>query len=260
MADLWFKVHDGNGPYLLLAHGMLSSSSQWTPNLASLSTVCRPITVELYGHNNSPAPVDKKLYEPEQYLAQFEKIRSSVGADRWFVCGYSLGAGLTMSYALTYPQRLHGHIFTNSNSAFSEPKITQAWRENAEANRNRLIEGGVAALDRIAVHPRHGKRLPTAVKEQLISDSRKHSPLGIANTMTYTSPSVSVRNTIKQNSVPALLVCGKYEKRFQVHSEFAATHMPNLQIEFVSSSHAVNMEAASEFNAAVTAFIQKHRD
>ena len=33
---LHVDVHDGNGPYLLLVHGMLSSRVQWMPNLDAL--------------------------------------------------------------------------------------------------------------------------------------------------------------------------------------------------------------------------------
>ena len=63
MSDLNWRVHDGSGPYLLLVHGMLSSRNQWLPNLVDLAKVCRPVTVELYGHHEAPTPT-----EPDQYL------------------------------------------------------------------------------------------------------------------------------------------------------------------------------------------------
>lgn len=256
MSDLNWKVHDGSGPYLLLVHGMLSSRNQWLPNLDDLAKVCRPVTVELYGHHEAPTPIEPDQYLPESYVDQFEKIRTHLQSPKWFVCGSSLGAALTMRYALTHSHHVHGQIFTNSNSALADPTLQSGWKSNAEKARSSLIEGGLPALDRIAVHPRHAKRLPSELKDQLVADSRIHSPLGIANTMTYTTPVSSVRNTIQNNSVPSLLVCGKYEKRFQVHREFAERHMPHLRVTFVSTSHAVSMEAASEFNHEVCNFIR----
>ena len=38
MEKFYYEVHEGNGPYLLMIHGMLSSRAQWTRNLAALST------------------------------------------------------------------------------------------------------------------------------------------------------------------------------------------------------------------------------
>lgn len=258
MSDLNWKMHDGSGPFLLLVHGMLSSRNQWLPNLKELSDVCTPITVELYGHHSSPTPSDANQYLPDRYIEQFEKIREELNVRKWFVCGSSLGAALTIRYALTQPECTFGQIFTNSNSAFADPSLQSGWRANAEKNRQELIDGGLQALDRISVHPRHAKRMPSELKEQLIVDSRFHSPIGIANTMIYTTPVSSVRNTIHNNSVPALLVCGKYEKRFQVHREYAEQHMPRLRVAYVATGHAVSMEAASEFNHEVCTFIKSH--
>ncbi|MCY4656876.1 MAG: alpha/beta hydrolase [Gammaproteobacteria bacterium] len=258
MSNLWYKIHEGCGPHLLLVHGMLSSANQWLPNIEALSKICQPITVELFGHNNSPAPTESKLYEPENYVSEFEKIRTSLNIHKWFVCGYSLGAALTIRYALTFPQHLKGHIFTNSNSAFATKEMATAWSRQAEQTRDRLIAGGLDAIDRIPVHPRHAKRLPVQLKKQLVEDSRNHNALGIAYTSAYTTPTSSVRDIFQDNSKPALLVCGRHEKRFQAHCQFARKHMPLLQVANVSSGHAVNMEADIEFNQHVTQFIQSH--
>jgi hypothetical protein len=56
--QLYYDVHAGTGPYMLLVHGFLSSRSQWRLNLAALAGVVRPVVVELWGHGRSPAPTD----------------------------------------------------------------------------------------------------------------------------------------------------------------------------------------------------------
>ena len=259
MAGLYFQVHEGNGPYLLLVHGMLSSASQWLPNIEHLSETCQPVTVELYGHHRSPSPAQLELYDPLNYVKQFEKIRETLNAKRWLVCGYSLGAALTIRYALTYPERLYGHIFTNSMSAFAESELQNQWAANATQTRSNLIAGGLAAIDRIPVHPKHAKRLPADLKDRLVADSKKHSPLGIANTLSYTVPRSSVRHIIHNNSAVALLIAGQYEKRFRPYSEFAIKSMPNLSLDTVAASHAVSMEAAAEFNFHINQFIRQDR-
>ena len=114
----YYDVHPGKGPYALFVHGFLSSRAQWLPNLDRLSTVCRPVVVELFGHGRSTAPTEPEGYSPDKYLLAFEEIRANLGANHWFVIGQSLGAGLTLRYALQHPARVVAHVLTNSSTAF----------------------------------------------------------------------------------------------------------------------------------------------
>ena len=110
-----YEVHGTAGPHLLLVHGLLSSREQWTPNLAALTQHYRPVIVELLGHGRSPSPEDPAAYRPEAIVADLERIRSALGVERWLVCGQSLGAALTLRYALRHPERVIAQVFTNSN-------------------------------------------------------------------------------------------------------------------------------------------------
>ena len=83
--QLAYTVHPGNGPYLMLLHGFISSSAQWLDNLQALGQVCQPVTVDLWGHGNSPAPEDLLYYSPAAYGQQFDAIRKALGAQAWFV-------------------------------------------------------------------------------------------------------------------------------------------------------------------------------
>ena len=254
----YWEVCEGDGPYLLLIHGFLSSKAQWLLNLEALGRVCRPVLLELYGHGASPAPADAGCYETGSYVAAIDAIRKKLGAEQWFVCGYSLGAAISIRYALTHPSRVHGHIFTNSASAFADAALADSWRANANTAAARIRNGGKAALERIAVHPKHARRLPPTVYDALVADAESISPTGIANAMERTMPTASVRSDLPRNTRPALLIQGRFEKRFAPHRAFAERTMPHLEVVAVDSGHAVNMQAADAFNAAVASFIQAH--
>ena len=75
---LHWQTHGGNGPYLLLVHGMLCSRAQWLWNLPALKRVCRPVTVELWGHGRSPSPETVGHYAPKHYITEFEAIGDDV--------------------------------------------------------------------------------------------------------------------------------------------------------------------------------------
>lgn len=260
MADApHWEVCDGDGPYLLLIHGFLSSRAQWRPNLAALGEVCRPVPMELYGHGRSPAPTASERYEAGGYAAAIDAIREELRADTWFVCGYSLGAAISIRYALAHPRRVRGHVFTNSASAFADQALAGAWRAGARESAERIRAGGLAAVERIAVHPKRARRLPGPVRDALLADAARIDPLGIAAAIEHTMPTASVRSHLERNTRPALLVCGRFEKRFAAHRAFAEKTMPRLSVVEVDSGHAVNMQAADAFNRAVSEFIVEHR-
>jgi pimeloyl-ACP methyl ester carboxylesterase len=253
-----WELHSGTGPLVLLVHGFLMSRAQWLRNTADLGQVCRPVVVELWGHGRSPAPDDPAAYAPDALVQALDDIRGELGEAQWLLCGYSLGAALTLRYVLNFPDRVLAHAWTNSTSALADSTQQQTWREQGIASRNRFITEGIPAIERIAVHPRHAKHLPTDVKAPLLVDAAGHIPLGIANIMAYTTPELSVRGRIAENSRPALLIQGQRETRFNTFADHARAHMPMLDVQQLNTGHGVNMEDAPGFNAALTAFIRRH--
>jgi 2-succinyl-6-hydroxy-2,4-cyclohexadiene-1-carboxylate synthase len=251
-------VHDGNGPHLLLVHGLLSCRAQWMLNIDALAKVTRPVVVELLGHGRSPAPESPDAYRPEAYVAAFEKIRRHLGVEKWLICGQSLGAGLTLRYALDLPRRIIAQAFTNSTSSFREINYMTDAREDIDKLARQLLEMGPEGLRRIPVHPANARKLRADVKAALIEDCADMSVLGVVNAIRYTRPNISLRNRINENTVPALLVCGKREKRFLPLRDFAREHMSGLEIVELDAGHAVNIDAAEEFNDIVSNFFMRH--
>ncbi len=256
--ELSYDVHAGHGPHLLLVHGFLSSRAQWLPNLPVLARVTRPVVVELLGHSRSPAPDDPAAYHPDAYVAVFEQLRQELGAARWLLCGQSLGAALTMRYALTYPEHVIAQAFTNSSAALADAAWIQARRRSALEQADSVESEGYAALEKLRVHPVHATRLPADVHAALLADAQHHTPRGIAQTLRYTTPQAPVRERLHSLQVPTLLVCGEREKRFEANRHFAEQTIPGLQVVGTPAGHAVNIEAAEAFNRAVCDFVSRH--
>jgi pimeloyl-ACP methyl ester carboxylesterase len=253
---LSYDVHGSTGPFALLVHGFLSSRAQWLPNLAALSAFCRPVVVELLGHGRSPSPHDPAQYVPNHYVAEFERIRLGLSADRWLLCGQSLGAALTLRYALDHPDRVIAHAFTNSNSALAEDGWGERVRPAMEAQARGLRAEGRRLLERHPFNPARSARLPREAREALIADYGLHDLRGVANTGLYTVPDSSVRDRVRHNAAPALLVVGEREERFADHRRFAEESMPHLEVAALDAGHAVNLEAAEEFNEVVSTFFR----
>jgi pimeloyl-ACP methyl ester carboxylesterase len=259
-ARLHYDVHPGDGPYLLLVHGFLSSRAQWLPNIGALSAVARPVVVELWGHGRSPSPEDALAYTPEAYGRQFEVIRQDLGVERWLVIGQSLGAAITLRYSLDYAERVIAQAFTNSTSALADENWEPMVRAAMVAQADRLRADGRRAIAEHPLNPARSARLPEDVRAAFESDSLLHDPEGLAMTGLHTIPTSSVRPRVNELSVPTLLVAGERESRFAPHRRFAEAHMPMLEVVGLEGGHAVNIDAADEFNVAVTGFLRKHID
>ena len=108
------------------------------------------------------------------------------------------------------------------------------------------------------MHPRFAKRVPEPVRTALLEDAEKLSPVGVAHCMRFTNPTVSARDIAGENPRPALLCFGTHEKRFHASKAWAEAHMARLTVADLDAGHAVNMEDAPGFNAAVTEFIHAH--
>ena len=256
-AVIRFQLHPGQGPCLLLLHGVLSNSAQWQPNLQALGAVCTPVTAELLGHGDSPAPDDPAAYTPAAYVDAIEAVRKELGAKRLWLCGYSLSAALTVRYALTYPERVAGHLFTNSLSGFAEAKQAATWRTSGERTRDKLRQRGRAQLENLPLHPRHARSLAPELHAALLARAERLDPIGVGHTLAVTVPAASVRAEVSRNQAPALLLHGVRERRFGPYVEYLRGQMPQLTISQLPAGHAVNMQAAEQFNTEAIRFIQQ---
>lgn len=240
-------------PPLLLVHGFLSSRAQWRANIDGLMTFCRPIIVELWGHGRSPAPEEPALYQVGSYVAFFETLRARLGVDRWFLCGQSFGAGLTIRYALTHADRVAGQIFTNSVSGLSAARGSNAQRND---HANALERGGPRAIEALTFHPRHARRLPPDVKAEMLEDAKLLSPRGVANAIRYTVPNLSVTDAFAETRVPTLLLNGTWDKAFQPLRQKAAELLPALRVVDLEGGHSINAEVPERFNEEVRTFLE----
>ena len=255
--SLYFAEHGGKGPYLLLVHGFLSCSAQWNLNLPTLKKFCRPVTVDLWGHGQSPAPKESRHYSPSSYALEFEKIRKELGAENWFICGYSIGASLSIRYAIDFSRPVLGHAFTNSTSAFTDYSKNEAWLTSITKNVAKISASGLKAIEKIPVHPRRARNIPKSIHNELLRASKELKPTAIANTYIETLVSANIMGVVKNNVRPALMLWGTKERRFQKLGEWAKKNVPLLQIVELDTGHGVNMEKANDFNKGLGDFIQK---
>ncbi len=244
---LHVEAHPGNGPHLLLVHGIYSSRSHWVRNLEGLRAFCSPVVVELLGHGRSPSPDGVDAYHPDWYVEEFERIREAVGAEHWFVCGQSLGAALTMRYTLTCPERVIAQAFTNTATAFSDATWAARARERMAATLASIDPHDRSAVLESRLNPANNTRLPEAVRAALRADSETHSPVGLAKTSLGTVAHGSIRDRLAEFTVPTMMIVGRFEQGFDENRRHAEATIPNLEVVELDAGHGVNLDQPEGF-------------
>ena len=90
----------------------------------------------------------------------------------------------------------------------------------------------------------------------MVADADRIAPEGILRSIALTSPDLSIAHRLGEVCVPALLVNGRWEKRFQPMREKVATELAGVRIVDLDGGHSVNIEAAAGFDAAAAEFIR----
>jgi pimeloyl-ACP methyl ester carboxylesterase len=101
----WYVEIQGQGPNLLLLHGLGASSFSWRHNRARLSRHFRVITPDLPGHGRSPAPPQGD-YRVETLVRGVLDFLDWHGFDTAVLGGNSLGGGLSLLAAGEQPARV----------------------------------------------------------------------------------------------------------------------------------------------------------
>ncbi|MGW3406895.1 alpha/beta fold hydrolase [Streptomyces zhihengii] len=93
----------GEGPALLLIHGIGDSSATWSDLIPALARHHTVIAPDLLGHGGSDRP--RADYSVAAYANGMRDLLGVLGIDRVTLVGHSLGGGVAMQFAYQFPER-----------------------------------------------------------------------------------------------------------------------------------------------------------
>lgn len=125
----------GEGPPLLLLHGIAGSYETWAPLIPSLSRDFTVIAPDMLGHGRSAKP--RGDYSLGAYAAGARDILLALGHESATVVGHSLGGGVAMQFAYQFPQMVERLILVGAGGVTKDVNI---------ALRLASIPGGSEAL------------------------------------------------------------------------------------------------------------------
>jgi (E)-2-((N-methylformamido)methylene)succinate hydrolase len=136
-----FHLSEGDGPPVVLIHGVGGDAESWGAVAALLKDRFRVIRLDLSGHGRSP--LLKGPVTIEDFVRDVTSVMDELGVDAAHVAGNSLGGQIAMGMALEVPQRVKriGLVSTVAGR-------TETERSNALARIDVLKEKGIGEIAR----------------------------------------------------------------------------------------------------------------
>jgi pimeloyl-ACP methyl ester carboxylesterase len=240
--DVSYETRGSGSPPLLLSHGYGATSAMFAQDAAVLSAGNQVITWDLPGHGASDSPADPAFYGAAAVLDDMTAILDVLGHDRAVLGGHSLGGYLSLSFALSHPDRVAGLMLIGTGPGFRNEAARDDWNRRAHATAKRLEEQGLGALGGSA--------------ELHAGQHRDVSGLALAARHLLTQHDSRVIDGLPGITVPALIVVGAEDTQFLGAADYMAAKIPRARkVVIDGAGHAPNVARPAEFDAQARLFL-----
>jgi pimeloyl-ACP methyl ester carboxylesterase len=257
----------GDGPVLLLLHGIAGSYETWAPLIPALADEFTVIAPDMLGHGQSAKP--RGDYSLGAYAAGARDLLLALGHESATVVGHSLGGGVAMQFAYQFPAHTERLALVSSGGLGEEvnlilraatlpgsewvlPLITKAWVTGTGAR----IAG---MLDAIGLQPGADMTEFARGYASLADPEARHAFLCTARSVIdHRGQRVSARDRLYlADSVPSLIVWGDRDRIIPAeHGRRAASEMPGSRFElFEGAGHFPHLQHPIPFARLLARFV-----
>jgi pimeloyl-ACP methyl ester carboxylesterase len=239
----------GEGPPLLLVHGITSSSRTWKsvmPRLAAEHTVIAP---DLLGHGRSAKPQGD--YSLGAYASGMRDLMIALDVPKATVVGHSLGGGIAMQFAYQFPDRISRLVLVDTGGIGREvnPALRAATLPGAEyvlpiLFTPTLHDAGLKVRNFLAGIGLRGSADVEGVAEGFASlteaDARRAFINTVRSVIDPTGQRVSAADRLYlTRDIPSLIVWGDRDRIIPAsHADLAHELMPGSRLEiFPGAGH-----------------------
>lgn len=246
----------GEGPALLLIHGLGSCKEDWEPQIAAFSRRCQVISFDLRGHGQSDKPSGP--YSIAQFAADAAGLLRALEIDAAHVVGISLGGAVAFQLALDHPELVQTLTIVNSGPDATVRRLKEkfaVWMRNSIVRRQGMAK--LASLIAPQLFPKAENR---AERERFIERTSRNDPQAYLHAFAALI-GWSVAERIGSISCPVLAIAADKDYTPLSMKEAYVARIPGARLEVVSDArHALPMEKPAEFNAVLERFLAPHLD
>jgi N-formylmaleamate deformylase len=257
--SLHYTRTGGDGPPLVLVHGITDNGLCWTAVARALGDDYDVIMADARGHGLSDAP--ESGYTPEHQAADLAGLISGLGLQRPLVLGHSMGAISTLVMAGLYPELPRAILLEDPPpwwQSTAEPPPESVERMNGIKSWLTVVKQ--KSFDELIAQNRaenpgwsEDERLPWAESKLQFSPS-------IAEVVTPQIPvSVDWATVLRRVVCPALLITADPSRGAATGPEHAAALaelVPQLEVAHIpGAGHSIRRDRIDAYVAAVRAFL-----
>jgi pimeloyl-ACP methyl ester carboxylesterase len=258
----------GEGPVLLLAHGIAGTCENWREVIEPLAHRHTVIAPDLPGHGASEAGAGD--YSIGALASALRDLLLALGHDRATVVGHSLGGGVAMQLAYQYPEMIERLVLVSSGGLGPEvsPVLRAASLPGADAfifataglgqRVGTTVGRGLAA---IGLRPNADVAEVLRGYASLTDPGRRAAFLDTLRAVVGTRGQrvSAVDRLYLAEAVPVLIVWGARDSIIPVrHGEHAHRAIPGSRLEvFGDVGHLPQLEAPGRFIAVLERFLRE---
>lgn len=268
--DIAYIDSGGDGPPIVLVHGLSSWMGFWEYQIPELARTHRVIALDLPGYGASGRP--DAPYTPPWYADIVASLMDDRGVLRAAVMGHSMGGQIAITLALSHPERVSALVLSAPAGIerFQAGHATWMKRYWTEGRTLETTEEEVRYTFSSLAFARHDDGVERLLQERV---RMRDTPM-LLGTSVAVSRSVAgmldhpVADRLSEIAVPTLLVFGTDDRmipnpilnggRTRTIALKGQRAIKGSQLLLVSGAgHTVHHDAPDEFNTAVAAFLDK---
>lgn len=116
----------GEGPPLIILHGLYGSSDNWVIIAKAISPRFTVYLPDQRNHGHSP---HDKIHDYESMSNDLNELASNLNLRRFFLAGHSMGGKTAMTFALRWPEMIQGLLIADISPFSDEKRKLQAQNE-----------------------------------------------------------------------------------------------------------------------------------
>ena len=240
----------GQGPVLLLLHGIGSSATAWSGQMERLGGDFTCIAPDLPGYGDSPDPTGVGLD------AIAGDVADVLNGQPAHVMGVSFGALTALALARARPNLVTTLILADATlgRASLPAEERQRWLAHRENLANDLVSRSVERAGEIA-----GPNAEPEVIQEIATHMRRARPVGYM-TVARAIAETDARPWLDEIGQPTLLLCGEDDRVTGMNiSKTLLERLPNANLAVVSGAgHAPHIEQPDRFAAMARDFLRLH--
>ena len=240
-------LRSGQGPALLLLHGIGASATAWSKQMERLGRDFTCIAPDLPGYGDSPDPARTGL------AAIVDDVAAVLEGQRAHVLGVSFGALTALGLARLRPELVASLVLADATlgRGASEPDERMRWLQHRESLARDLVARSVERAAEIA-----GPHASAETIAEIALHMRRARPEGYMN-VARAIAETDARPWLERIERPALILCGEDDRvtGVAISRTLSEKLSRSTLVTIAGAGHAPHIEQPDRFAEAVRGFL-----